>query len=177
MWCVWMSLQGFCHVSSVDPGTVADRAGLRTVYQAAFAAGKLLVISRLAGEKITPWLVATSGSIRCFDTISISKKLSLHRQTGQPVRLHVMVWDGALTPNHYAEDSLGRENGMPSAGYATASRDSYSGSAQQSPHYKTSTGYVKAPLGILAGFDGIRNGHVGPSPSMESPYSQYKYAN
>ncbi|CAK9861706.1 unnamed protein product [Sphagnum jensenii] len=98
--------EGFCYVSSVDPGTVADRAGLLTLYQGACEARKLLVVSRLGREKITPWLVSSGGSIRCFDTVSMSDKLSLHRQTGESVKLHVMLWDGAL------HDSSGHQGFM-----------------------------------------------------------------
>uniref|UniRef100_A0A7I4FJN2 Uncharacterized protein n=1 Tax=Physcomitrium patens TaxID=3218 RepID=A0A7I4FJN2_PHYPA len=130
--------EGFCHVSSVDPGTVADRAGLQTVYQAACAAGKLLVISRLGGDKITPWLVASSGSIRCYDTISLSNKLSLHRQTGQSIRLHVMVWEGALTANLYnsIEDTPSREKGVPSGGYTNRSAYRNSGDHPKMPLFQ-----------------------------------------
>ncbi|CAM6079797.1 unnamed protein product [Sphagnum tenellum] len=104
--------EGFCYVSSVDPGTVADRAGLLTLYQGACEARKLLVVSRLGREKITPWLVSSGGSIRCFDTVSMSDKLSLHRQTGESVKLHVMLWDGALHdssgPQGFMDNPSGR---------------------------------------------------------------------
>lgn len=167
--------QGFCHVSSVDPGTVADRAGLQTVYQAACAAGKLLVISRLGGEKITPWLVASSGSIRCYDTISMSNKLSLHRQTGQSIRLHVMVWEGALTANLYnsTEDTSSRDKSIP-AGYAN--RSAYGNSEDhlqyyakpQEKHYLSSDSQD---------FDVINDSHAEPSLAMSDSYQQYKYVN
>ncbi|KAJ7515635.1 hypothetical protein O6H91_22G021600 [Diphasiastrum complanatum] len=88
--------EGFCYVSSVDHGTAADRAGLKKFYEGACSAQKLLVISRVAGEKVTPWMVNSSGSIRCFDTISISEKLSAHRQAQQPIQFHLMIWDGAF---------------------------------------------------------------------------------
>jgi hypothetical protein len=170
--------EGFCHVSSVDPGTVADRAGLRTVYQAACAAGKLLVISRLGGEKITPWLVSSAGSIRCFDTVSMSNKLSLHRQTGQSVRLHVMVWDGALHdssgPHGFIDDPLGRNKGIP----FESSRVSYSTDDEQPPLYYESEEkpYVKGPVEDLAGFHLTSNGHAEPSLMMGTLY-QNKYLN
>lgn len=161
----------------MDPGTVADRAGLQTVYQAACAAGKLLVISRLGGEKITPWLVASSGSIRCYDTISMSNKLLLHRQTGQSVRLHVMVWEGALTANMYGlnDEPLGREKGIPSGGYASAPRSPY-GSGGQSPYYKNSQ--EKHVSENLQDFDEINDGHAEPSlATSNDSYPQYKYVN
>jgi hypothetical protein len=173
-----LGMQGFCHVSSVDPGTVADRAGLRTVYQAACAAGKLLVVSRLGGEKITPWLVSSAGSIRCFDTVSMSNKLSLHRQTGQSVRLHVMVWDGALHdssgPHGFIDDPLGRNKGIP----FESSRVSYSTDDEQPPLYYESEEkpYVKGPVEDLAGFHLTSNGHAEPSLMMGTLY-QNKYLN
>lgn len=88
--------EGFCHVSSVEEGTAADRAGLRKLLHGARAAGKLLVVARVADEKITPWLVSSGGGIRCFDTNSISHKFSVHRQAGIPVRLHVIAWDDVV---------------------------------------------------------------------------------
>lgn len=88
--------EGFCYVSSVEDGTVAERAGLKMLYLAAQRAGKVLVISRIGEEKITPSMVSSSGSIRCYDTVSISQKLSMHRQTGQLLTVHVLVWEGAV---------------------------------------------------------------------------------
>lgn len=159
----------------MDPGTVADRAGLQTVYQAACAAGKLLVISRLGGEKITPWLVASSGSIRCYDTISMSNKLSLHRQTGQSIRLHVMVWEGALTANLYnsTEDTSSRDKGIPT-GYTN--RSAYGSSEDHLPYYSKSQekNYMSKNL---HDFDVINDSHAEPSLAMGDPYLQYKYVN
>ncbi|KAJ7539566.1 hypothetical protein O6H91_08G019400 [Diphasiastrum complanatum] len=88
--------EGFCYVSSVEHGTSADRAGLKTIFEAACAARKLLVISRIAGEKLTPWMVTPAGAIRCFDTVSISDKLSVHRQACEAIQFYLMVWDGAI---------------------------------------------------------------------------------
>jgi hypothetical protein len=39
-------------------------------------------------------MVSSSGAIRCFDTVSISQKLSLHRHALRPILLHVLMWDG-----------------------------------------------------------------------------------
>lgn len=85
--------EGFCCVSSVETGTVADRAGLKMLHRAATSAGKLLVISRVEEEKIAPTMVSSAGSVRCYDTISISQKLAMHRRAGQRVRIHVMAWE------------------------------------------------------------------------------------
>lgn len=158
---------------------MADRAGLQTVYQAACAAGKLLVISRLGGEKITPWLVASSGSIRCYDTISLSNKLSLHRETGQSIRIHVMVWEGALTADLYnsTDETTSREKGIPSGGYAN--RSAYGNSGDHSPYYSKSQ--EKQYNGISKesasqDFDVISDNHAEPSLAGDS-YLQYKYVN
>ena len=156
---------------------MADRAGLQTVYQAACAAGKLLVISRLGGEKITPWLVASSGSIRCYDTISLSNKLSLHRQTGQSIRLHVMVWEGALTANLYnsTDETTSRpEKAIPSAGYAN--RSAYGTPGDRSPYYSKSQEkhYNNAMSKESQDFDVISDNHAEPSVAGDSylPYNK-----
>ncbi|XP_024539456.1 uncharacterized protein LOC9630103 [Selaginella moellendorffii] len=86
--------EGFCYVSSVDIGTAADRAGIRKIYDAACSANKLLVVSRVAGEKVTPWFVSASGAIRCFNAHSISEKISSHRQAREPIDFYFMVWTG-----------------------------------------------------------------------------------
>lgn len=154
---------------------MADRAGLQTVYQAACAAGKLLVISRLGGDKITPWLVASSGSIRCYDTISLSNKLSLHRQTGQSIRLHVMVWEGALTANLYnsIEDTPSREKGVPSGGYTN--RSAYRNSGDHPKYYSNpkEKHYMSKDSQDSQDFDS----NAEPSLGMSDSYLPYKYIN
>jgi len=91
--------QGFIYVSSVmeDDGDLqvpSTRSGLRDLYREAKRASKLLVISRVSGQKVLPWMVSTSGAIRCYDTVSLSQKLSLHRHALKPILLHVIMWDG-----------------------------------------------------------------------------------
>jgi len=91
--------EGFIYVSSVmeDDGELqvpSTRSGLRDLYREAKRASKLLVISRVSGQKVLPWMVSTSGAIRCFDTVSLSQKLSLHRHALKPILLHVIMWDG-----------------------------------------------------------------------------------
>ncbi|RLM80509.1 uncharacterized protein C2845_PM12G25260 [Panicum miliaceum] len=91
--------EGFIYVSSVmeDDGDLqvpSTRSGLRDLYREAKRASKLLVISRVSGQKVLPWIVSTSGAIRCFDTVSLSQKLSLHRHALKPILLHVIMWDG-----------------------------------------------------------------------------------
>jgi hypothetical protein len=97
------SEQGFIYVSSVVENDVehqapSTRSGLRDLYREAKRASKLLVISRVSGQKVLPWMVSTSGAIRCFDTVSLSQKLSLHRHALRPILLHVLMWDGESDP-------------------------------------------------------------------------------
>jgi hypothetical protein len=98
-------MQGFCYVSSVDPGTAADRAGLRHLVLAAHRSHKVLVLTRVLDEKVTPWLVSSSGNIRCFDTTSISQKLSVQWHVGQPIRLHLMALEAISQTMALSEDS------------------------------------------------------------------------
>jgi len=37
-------------------------------------------------------MISSSGAIRCFDTISLSQKLSLHRLAVRPIQLHFLAW-------------------------------------------------------------------------------------
>ncbi|CAL5080635.1 unnamed protein product [Urochloa decumbens] len=93
--------EGFIHVSSVaeegTPGAAAARStGLRELHRAARAAGKLLVVSRVGGEKVLPWMASAAGDVKCFDTVSLSQKLSLHRHALRPITLHFLMWDHDL---------------------------------------------------------------------------------
>lgn len=76
-----------------DKELPSTRSGLRDLYKEARAASKLLVISRVSNQKVLPWSVSASGAIRCFDTVSLSQKLSLHRHARKPILLHVLMWD------------------------------------------------------------------------------------
>ena len=78
-----------------DKGNEAPstRSGLRDLFNRAKEASKLLIISRVSNEKVLPWMISTSGSVRCFDTISLSQKLSLHRLALQPIQLHLLMWE------------------------------------------------------------------------------------
>ncbi|RRT58591.1 hypothetical protein B296_00029903 [Ensete ventricosum] len=58
-------------------------------------ASKLLVVSRIGNEKVLPWMVSTSGAISCFDTVSLSQKLSLHRHALKPILLNLFMWDAS----------------------------------------------------------------------------------
>ncbi len=54
------------------------------------------MVSRVANQKVLPWIVSSTGAIRCFDTVSLSQKLSLHRHAKVPITIHVLLWDRAL---------------------------------------------------------------------------------
>ncbi|XP_077214931.1 uncharacterized protein LOC143849680 [Tasmannia lanceolata] len=93
--------EGFIYISSViddDENEVAStRSGLRQLYKEAMGASKLLVISRVSNEKVLPWMVSSTGAVRCFDTVSLSQKLSLHRHALRPILIHVLMWDPSIS--------------------------------------------------------------------------------
>lgn len=76
----------------------SSRSGLRDLFNRAKEAFKLLVISRVSNEKVLPWMISSSGSVRCFDTISLSQKLSLHRLAVRPIELHLLAWEKPACP-------------------------------------------------------------------------------
>jgi hypothetical protein len=41
-------------------------------------------------------MVSTAGNVKCFDTVSLSQKLSLHRHALRPITLHFLMWDRDL---------------------------------------------------------------------------------
>lgn len=91
--------EGFIFISSVIEGDVnapSTRSGLANLYREARNSTKLLVISRLDNQKVLPWVVSSTGAIRCFDTVSLSQKLSLHRHAKVPISLHMFLWDQSL---------------------------------------------------------------------------------
>ncbi|PHT68347.1 hypothetical protein T459_27834 [Capsicum annuum] len=74
--------EGFIHISSVievDEDAPSTRSGLSNLYKEAIKECKLLVVSRISNQKVLPWIVSPTGAVRCFDTVSLSQKLSLHR--------------------------------------------------------------------------------------------------
>jgi hypothetical protein len=66
------------------------------LYREASNASRLLVISRVGNQKVLPWMVSSTGAIRCFDTVSFSQKLSLHRHAKVPIFIHLFLWDRAV---------------------------------------------------------------------------------
>lgn len=89
--------QGFIYISSVMGGGEDEipscRSGLTNLHEQASKSSRLLVVSRISNEKVLPWMVSSTGAIRCFDTVSVSQKLSLHRHTRVPIMMHVFLWD------------------------------------------------------------------------------------
>lgn len=90
--------EGFIYISSVveddkESKAPSTRSGLCDLFNRAKEASKLLVISRVDNEKVLPWIISSSGAVRCFDTISLSQKLSLHRLAVRPIQLHLLAWD------------------------------------------------------------------------------------
>ncbi|KAL1190841.1 hypothetical protein V5N11_030590 [Cardamine amara subsp. amara] len=91
--------EGFIYVSSVtdheDESAPAARSGLSSLYREAAKASRRLVVSRVGSQKVLPWMVSSTGAIRCYDTVSLSQKLSLHRHAKVHIVLHVFLWDSA----------------------------------------------------------------------------------
>ncbi|KAG8389040.1 hypothetical protein BUALT_Bualt02G0188000 [Buddleja alternifolia] len=88
--------EGFIYISSViegDEDAPSARSGLSNLYKQASITSRLLVVSRISNQKVLPWMVSPTGAIRCFDTVSVSQKLSLHRHTRVPILFHVFLWD------------------------------------------------------------------------------------
>ncbi|KAI3688218.1 hypothetical protein L1987_81928 [Smallanthus sonchifolius] len=88
--------EGFIHVSSIidqNEDSPSTRSGLSSLYIEAKRARKQLIISRISNQKVLPWMVSPEGAIRCYDTVSLSQKLSLHRHAKVPISLHVFAWD------------------------------------------------------------------------------------
>ncbi|KAL1539607.1 hypothetical protein AAHA92_24067 [Salvia divinorum] len=88
--------EGFIYISSVIEGAdeaPSARSGLSNLYKQASQSSRLLVVSRISNQKVLPWMVSATGAIRCFDTVSLSQKLSLHRHTRVPILVHVFLWD------------------------------------------------------------------------------------
>uniref|UniRef100_A0A5B6YW36 Uncharacterized protein n=1 Tax=Davidia involucrata TaxID=16924 RepID=A0A5B6YW36_DAVIN len=91
--------EGFIYISSVidgDENAASTRSGLSNLHKEATRASKLLVVSRVSNQKVLPWIVSPKGAVRCFDTVSLSQKLSLHRHAMVPIVIHVFLWDRAI---------------------------------------------------------------------------------
>ncbi|KAK6138375.1 hypothetical protein DH2020_027849 [Rehmannia glutinosa] len=97
--------EGFIYISSVikgDDDTPSTRSGISHLHEQATKTSRLLVVSRISNQKVLPWMVSTTGAIRCFDTVSLSQKLSLHRHTrarAMSTYLHSPPSGTGLEPN------------------------------------------------------------------------------
>ena len=83
-----------------DENAPSSRSGLSNLYKEAMQASRLLVVSRVSNQKVLPWMVSSTGAIRCYDTVSLSQKLSLHRHAKIPVPIHVFLWDRTVFPSN-----------------------------------------------------------------------------
>ncbi|XP_068643929.1 uncharacterized protein [Aristolochia californica] len=96
--------EGFIYISSVkdddDDEAASSRSGLGELYREAVRSSKLLIISRVSNEKVLPWMVSPTGAIRCYDTVSLSQKLSLHRHALRPIHLHILMWDRGIAAHN-----------------------------------------------------------------------------
>ncbi|KAL3718663.1 uncharacterized protein LOC104421546 [Eucalyptus grandis] len=93
--------EGFIYISTViddDESAPSTRSGLSNLYREATSSSRLLVISRVSNQKVLPWIVSSTGAVRCYDTVSLSQKLSLHRHAKVPILVHVFLWDRSLFP-------------------------------------------------------------------------------
>ncbi|XP_030456983.1 uncharacterized protein LOC115677879 [Syzygium oleosum] len=95
--------EGFIYISTVidddeNAPAPSTRSGLNNLYREATSSSRLLVISRVSNQKVLPWIVSSTGAVRCYDTVSLSQKLSLHRHAKVPILMHVFLWDRSLFP-------------------------------------------------------------------------------
>ncbi|XP_022754285.1 uncharacterized protein LOC111302751 [Durio zibethinus] len=101
--------EGFIYISSVidgDENVPSTRSGLSTLYKESVSACRLMVVSRLSNQKVLPWMVSSTGAVRCFDTVSLSQKLSLHRHAKVPILMHVLLWDQSLVSQGFGSARL-----------------------------------------------------------------------
>ncbi|KAK4773582.1 hypothetical protein SAY87_028601 [Trapa incisa] len=93
--------EGFIYISSVidgDDDAPSTRSGLRTLYREAMSKSQLLVVTRVSNQKVLPWIVSSTGAVRCYDTVSLSQKLSLHRHAKMPIAIHLILWEKPIPP-------------------------------------------------------------------------------
>lgn len=83
-----------------DENAPSSRSGLSNLYKEAMNASRMLVVSRVSNQKVLPWMVSSTGAVRCYDTVSLSQKLSLHRHAKIPVSIHVFLWDRTVVPSN-----------------------------------------------------------------------------
>ncbi|KAL0460994.1 UNVERIFIED_CONTAM: hypothetical protein Slati_0726600 [Sesamum latifolium] len=110
--------EGFIYISSVIQGNndvPSARSGLSNLHEQATRAHRLLVVSRISNQKVLPWMVSPTGAIRCFDTVSLSQKLSLHRHARVPMVMHLFLWDGRAKLENVGRSREGAAStGLPS---------------------------------------------------------------
>ncbi|KAK7402219.1 hypothetical protein VNO78_14305 [Psophocarpus tetragonolobus] len=73
------SPMGFIFISSVinQENVPATLSGLSNLYKLAMDTScRMLVVSRVSNQKVLPWMVSSTGAIRCYDTVSLSHSLT-----------------------------------------------------------------------------------------------------
>ncbi|CAN6539620.1 unnamed protein product [Malus baccata var. baccata] len=88
--------EGLICIHSVVKGSAADRSGLGSLHEEAYANGYQLVISRLEGKSLMPSHVSSTGLIHCCDPTEIKENLHSAIDQMDTVRLHLMAWSNHL---------------------------------------------------------------------------------
>ncbi|KAI4381250.1 hypothetical protein MLD38_007342 [Melastoma candidum] len=112
--------EGFIYISSViegDENAPSARSGLSQLHREATASSRLLIVSRVSNQKVLPWIVSSTGAIRCYDTVSLSQKLSLHRHAKVSILLHVFLWGRRVPPSAGTEHHISEQ--QPDSGSRT----------------------------------------------------------
>ncbi|XP_048140595.1 uncharacterized protein LOC115738285 isoform X2 [Rhodamnia argentea] len=110
--------EGFIYISTVidgDENVPSTRSGLSNLYREATSSSRLLVVSRVSNQKVLPWIVSSTGAVRCYDTVSLSQKLSLHRHAKVPILMHIFLWDRSLVPMSRGSSRLRMAHSRPPA--------------------------------------------------------------
>ncbi|XP_024176972.1 uncharacterized protein LOC112182690 [Rosa chinensis] len=90
--------EGLICIYSVAKETPADRAGLRSLHEEAYASGYLLVMSRLEGKSLMPSHADISGLIHCCDHTEIKNTLVSAIDQMDRIQIHVMAWSNQARP-------------------------------------------------------------------------------
>ncbi|KAH0990217.1 hypothetical protein GBA52_001700 [Prunus armeniaca] len=90
--------EGLICIHSVTKGSAADRCGLGSLHEEAYASGRQLVMSRLEGKSLMPSHVSSAGLIHCCDHTEIKETLASAIDQMERVQLHLMAWSNHLLP-------------------------------------------------------------------------------
>ncbi|XP_009334745.2 uncharacterized protein LOC103927532 [Pyrus x bretschneideri] len=106
--------EGLICIHSVAKGSPADRSGLRSLHEEAYASGYQLVISRLEGKSLMPSYVSSAGLIHCCDHTEIKETLHSAIDQMDRVQFHLMAWSNHLL--RVAPKSIGVATLRPPSG-------------------------------------------------------------